>query len=280
MKKIKLILCIVLTILVICISIFPVYAARYYTNGNFRFEVNRDLLVLEMVYSGISGDVVIPSDPIGILGEAFLHCNYMTSVVIPDSVKWIDSHAFSDCANLKSVTFGSNVTGIAKDMFINCPITDVYYKGTIADKNKITNNECLMNATWHFVICENEGHTYDDVCDSQCNVCGEERAAHIYDNLCDDQCNECGTIREIEHSYGDGKVCNICGYKNYTPGDINDSGAQPDLDDVVVLAQVVAGWQNVTHNEAALDVNGDSDVTLDDVVLLAQFVAGWAVTIK
>lgn len=66
----------------------------------------------------------------------------------------------------------------------------------------------------------------------------------------------------------------------YTPGDINDSGAEPDLDDVVALAQVVAGWQNVAHNTEALDVNRDGAVTLDDVVLLAQFVAGWDVTLS
>lgn len=65
----------------------------------------------------------------------------------------------------------------------------------------------------------------------------------------------------------------------YTPGDVNDSGAVT-LDDVVSLAQIVAGWQNVTHNEAALDVNGDGGVTLDDVVLLAQFMAGWEVTLS
>ena len=67
--------------------------------------------------------------------------------------------------------------------------------------------------------------------------------------------------------------------KAYTPGDIDDNG-DITLDDVVALAQIVAGWQNVAHNEAALDVNGDGGTTLDDVVLLAQFVAGWNVTLS
>ena len=65
----------------------------------------------------------------------------------------------------------------------------------------------------------------------------------------------------------------------YTPGDIDDSG-EVTLDDVVALAQVVAGWQNVSHNPSALDANGDGNTTLDDVVLLAQFVAGWGVQIS
>ncbi len=62
------------------------------------------------------------------------------------------------------------------------------------------------------------------------------------------------------------------------PGNVNgDDNAKVDLDDVVALAQIVAGWQNVAHIPERCDVNGDGAVTLDDVVLLAQYVAGWNV---
>ena len=65
--------------------------------------------------------------------------------------------------------------------------------------------------------------------------------------------------------------------KAYTPGNVNDDeNGEVTLDDVVVLAQIVAGWQGVKHNTEALDVNGDTYVTLDDVVCLAQYVAGWS----
>lgn len=61
----------------------------------------------------------------------------------------------------------------------------------------------------------------------------------------------------------------------YIPGNIdNDPEGVVDLSDVVVLAQVVAEW-DVPCNEAALDVNGDSEVDLQDIVHLAQYVAGW-----
>lgn len=67
---------------------------------------------------------------------------------------------------------------------------------------------------------------------------------------------------------------------NASAGNVNgDADGKVDLDDVVALAQIVAGWQNVQQDENALDVNGDGDVTLDDVVLLAQYVAGWDVEI-
>lgn len=64
-------------------------------------------------------------------------------------------------------------------------------------------------------------------------------------------------------------------------GNVNaDPDGLVNIDDVVVLAQIIAGWQGVQHNPDALDVNGDNDVTIDDVVLLAQYVAGWDVTLK
>lgn len=62
--------------------------------------------------------------------------------------------------------------------------------------------------------------------------------------------------------------------ENYSP-DMNSDGVI-NLNDVVVLAQKVAGW-NVEINESVTDVNGDNTVNLSDVVLLAQYVAGWDV---
>lgn len=64
----------------------------------------------------------------------------------------------------------------------------------------------------------------------------------------------------------------------FDSGDVNGDD-KVTLDDVVLMAQSVAGW-TVEMGGASPDVNGDNAVTLDDVVLLAQFVAGWTVTLK
>lgn len=52
-----------------------------------------------------------------------------------------------------------------------------------------------------------------------------------------------------------------------------------NLDDVVSLAQNVAGWKTEV-NSAVLDVDGNGAKDLEDVVLLAQYVAGWDVKDK
>ena len=64
----------------------------------------------------------------------------------------------------------------------------------------------------------------------------------------------------------------------FTPGDVNNDG-EVNLEDLVALAQNVAGWDTEV-NTAALDVNGDEEVNLDDVTRLAQHLAGWDVEIS
>lgn len=59
------------------------------------------------------------------------------------------------------------------------------------------------------------------------------------------------------------------------PGDINGDGSV-NLKDLVVLAQVQAGW-TVSHRAEAVDTNGDGYFTLDDVAHFAQYLAGWGV---
>lgn len=60
-------------------------------------------------------------------------------------------------------------------------------------------------------------HVYSYDCDNNCNICGtvREAAAHTYDYDCDADCNVCGEIRETEHVYFSDcdSVCEICGQK-------------------------------------------------------------------
>lgn len=63
---------------------------------------------------------------------------------------------------------------------------------------------------------------------------------------------------------------------SFIPGNVDDDQKDlVNLNDVVLLAQYVANWENLSLNEAALDVNGDGKISLSDVVYLAQYVAEW-----
>lgn len=159
-----------------------------------------------------------------------------------DTVGVVDS-VFMNCMVLSSLTFSKNLTNLLPKSFDYSFIDTINFKGTRNDWQAMSYDDCRQLAGT-YVVCTCTG-------------------AHVFDNDADTTCNNCDYIK-----------------KAYTPGDINDSGTAPDLDDVVTLAQIIAGWQDVTHNAEALDVNGDGDQTIDDVVLLAQYVAGWDVTLN
>ena len=61
-------------------------------------------------------------------------------------------------------------------------------------------------------------------------------------------------------------------------GDVN-SDEKLNLDDVVLIAQYVAGWE-IELNLYVANVDGQLGITLDDAVLLAQYLAGWDVALN
>lgn len=151
---------------------------------------------------------------------AFRDNTALTSIVIPGNVTSIGEWAFNNCKNLTTITIPAGLTEVVQGAFYQCyKLTDVYYGGTEEDRANIaigSDNEKLLNATWHY-----HEHVYDTVCDTDCNDCGRVREVpHVYDNACDFECNVCGFIREVpDHVYSDAcdTDCNICGFTRVAP---------------------------------------------------------------
>ncbi len=66
-----------------------------------------------------------------------------------------------------------------------------------------------------------EGHTYDNACDTECNICEDTRITeHKYDNACDTACNVCDDVRDVpDHVYNNtcDTDCNVCGATRTVP---------------------------------------------------------------
>ncbi|MBQ9964912.1 MAG: bacterial Ig-like domain-containing protein [Clostridia bacterium] len=89
-------------------------------------------------------------------------------------------------------------------------------------------------------VCVEDGHTYQNNCDTNCDVCGEIRVPsdHEYDNACDKTCNVCGATRSfsrlevVKHpnklTYTEGEALDVTGlvvtayYNNGTSADVTD----------------------------------------------------------
>ena len=78
-------------------------------------------------------------------------------------------------------------------------------------------------------------HTYDDQCDTNCNVCGVTRVVpgHVFDHDCDTDCNICGEIRMTEHIYDNAcdTDCNVCGATRVVPGHAYDNDCDADCNE-------------------------------------------------
>lgn len=67
-------------------------------------------------------------------------------------------------------------------------------------------------------------------------------------------------------------VTGIVTVNSCLPGDVNDDG-KINMRDVVLLQQVVNGW-NVAYNKDAADYNGDGKINMRDIVALQQYING------
>ncbi len=105
-------------------------------------------------------------------------------------------------------------------------------------------------------ITENT-HTYDNACDTECNVCGVARDVpdHLYDDDQDAECNECGAIREILPAY--------------IAGDLNGDDKVTDADAVYLLMHTF--FPDTYPVDQDCDYNGDGKITDADAVYLLMY---------
>lgn len=175
------------------------------TSGYYTYTVSNGEATITDCDDSISGDITVPSTlggyPVKTIGSfAFYKCSQITNIIIPDSITEMIDVVFEECTGLKSVIIGRGITSIGTGVFNGCSsltsitipdsvthisnafygcnkLKDVYYAGSICDKEKIhipnIYNEILLNATWHYGKSGN--HIYDDACDSECNNCGYTR---------------------------------------------------------------------------------------------------------
>ena len=141
----------------------------------------------------------------------------------------------------------------------------------------------------HWLTCSSCGmdvgfgeHSYDGVCDDDCNVCGAYREApHAFGEAWDinderhwHTCQLCGLVADNEaHVYDndDDMICNVCEYARYLLGDVDDDG-DVDGDDSIYLLNHVFFGADLYPVRQPLDYNGDGRVTSDDSVYLLYHV--------
>ena len=173
-------------------------------------------------------------------------------------------------------TSDATITVVPKTVAIlECPHTSVHFD--------------ILDASYHAVVCDKCGyttmttHSYDDVCDADCNDCAAERTPphsfagdYTYDENGHKQCCEfCHVEGEMcEHEYDASLTdidCNACGYVRYARGDVNLDGTVDTNDAIYLTYYIFFGNEDYPIYMDA-DFNADGIVTTEDSVYLLYHV--------
>lgn len=80
--------------------------------------------------------------------------NNIASVTLSEGAESIGNYAFGGCSNLQEITIPNSVTYVGDNAFKGCTsLSDINYQSTEKQKAKMSiqsNNDYLLNATWHF----------------------------------------------------------------------------------------------------------------------------------
>ncbi len=95
-------------------------------------------------YSGVGGDVVIPSTVTSIAANAFAGNTSITTVTIPASVALFGSGIFANCTSLTTVTIQGNISSIPTQTFYNCGnLRSVYVPASVTAIGSEAFAECV-----------------------------------------------------------------------------------------------------------------------------------------
>lgn len=98
-------------------------------------------------------EISLPAGLTSIGNCAFALCKSLESITVPPGTAFIGDSAFEKCPGLTSITLPLSLTEIGYDAFCDSGLTDVYYEGTEADRDRIKGiekNDELLNAVWHY----------------------------------------------------------------------------------------------------------------------------------
>lgn len=151
-------------------------------------------------------------------------------------------------------------------------------------------------------------HKYDNVCDEDCNECGEVRTnAHKFDNGCDTDCNVCGKTRTVaphtggkatcvsaakcsvcnepygslgDHGYSSDcdKTCNYCGEERTVPDHVYDNEFDTHCNVCNEKRELVKLYVESVVNSKTITTHPNAVVTISAPRLRECIFTGWVVT--
>jgi hypothetical protein len=139
--------------LVLCACVLGAFILPAPTFGQFDYYTNANNTLIIRRYTGLGGEVVIPSHINGLPVTrldiyAFVNAFNLTAVTIPNTVTDIDVAAFNYCINLGSVTIPDSVTNISEQAFGECrSLTNVVLSASLKSIEDAVFFDCVALTT-------------------------------------------------------------------------------------------------------------------------------------
>lgn len=111
------------------------------TDGNGFTVDNTGALVS---YTGVGGDITVPSTATSISSNVFAGNTSITSVTIPASVAVMGTGIFTNCTSLTSVTIQGNISSIPAQTFLDCEnLKSVYVPASVTSIGAEAFSDCV-----------------------------------------------------------------------------------------------------------------------------------------
>lgn len=129
MKKIRKVISLLLTVLMIVPTVFcsgvSAFAEETDILSYLSYRITNDEVTITDCSTSISGDIVIPDTirgyPVTAIGvAAFRYCELIASITIPGSIKTIGKLAFDACKKLSKIILSEGIQEIGEWAFSNC----------------------------------------------------------------------------------------------------------------------------------------------------------------
>lgn len=286
MKKIKFIFTSVLiSAILILSSLSQVFAATYFSDGNFTFMKSGDGTITITEYKLKDGNMVVPEKIFGdtvvaVKMMAFYQNNYIVSASFPDTLTSIGDAAFYEASNLQSVVIPENCLNVGSGALQNCPsLKNVEIKSQLTEiKDQVFYNCSSLETIEIPSTVESIGSFAFSDCSSLKALTIPKATTSIASNAFRNCPNLTLYVYKDSYAqqYAEENNINFEIIPEYEIGDVDLNGIV-NVSDATLVQYYASSIKELSDYQLSLaDVNGDGVVNVLDATQIQRILVGFA----
>lgn len=286
MKKIRFIFTSVLIpVILILSSLSSVFAATYFSDGNFTFMKNGDGTITITEYNLKDGNMVVPEKIFGdtvvsVEIMAFYQNNYIVSASFPDTLTSIGDAAFYKASNLQSVVIPANCLNVGIGALQNCSsLKNVEIKSQLTEIADQVFYNCSSLET---IEIPSTVESIGSFAFSDCSSLKALTIPKATTSIANNAFRNCPNLTlyvykdSYAHQFAVEKSINFEVIPEYEIGDVDMNGIV-NISDATIIQQYAVSIKELSDYQLSLaDVNGDGVVNVLDATQIQRILVDLA----